>query len=448
MALRLDDNAAEQTLPTSRSELSELLDFLAEIKRKLVGFVSEAYANDVRAQLATQSRNEPITESAIKNAIETVIYDKRFKNGETVIDRFVSESSELSPREAAIVLGWRDSLFGVFHLERGSGPIAESVNLVDDMRYRLVTNNDIPEVRRMLRSRGFLLSRIVPVLDAWMLSGGQTILKASEKKVAYGMAAEMAQQAPHLFFRNPKNLEKALDVEEKRYQRFVDHFGAPWIVGTAREIENRWYEFMLPDAEESIAKETKEMLRLPRSLHKAKTVGMIQDPREGQYFLEDFGIFLDALHDPSKAKERQIREVLFGYLEDPSVSPCIFSLASKERPDRLNEMLAQLLDHQNFDWDRDGEDYLRKHNPQFIERPRIPSTLPLNNDLVDGLKYLKERDAAKASAGKASIVDEMIADDDFFATDKMPSSRSSKENRKKTKAKRKHARKTRKRNRK
>jgi len=160
----------------------------------------------------------------------------------------------------------------------------------------------------MLSSRGFLISRVVPVLDAWMLSGPQQILESSEYRVAYGLAAEMAQSAPRLFFRNPDNLNKAYEIEKERHAQFAEHFGAPWIVGPAREIENRFRAFMLPNSATNNSASLREMFSLPHHLRMAKTVGMIHDPREGLYFLEDFGVFLAALHNPAYVDNSNTRE--------------------------------------------------------------------------------------------------------------------------------------------
>ena len=53
--------------------------------------------------------------------------------------------------------------------------------------------------------------------------------ESSEHRVAYGLAAEMAQSAPRLLFRNPDNVNKAYEIEKERHEQFVEHFGAPWI---------------------------------------------------------------------------------------------------------------------------------------------------------------------------------------------------------------------------
>lgn len=407
------------------------------------------FRDDVLEQIHAAPRGSAdITDIEFRNAVEGVIDEKRLPDGETVIDRFVRETPDLSARDAEIVLGWRDSIIGVFRLEQSNGPVADAVNLVDGLEYRLVANNDTREIRRALSGRGFIISRIVSLLDAWMFSGGQTLLPASEKRAAYGLAAKMALKSPRLFFRNPGNLENALDSEKKKHHRFVRHFGAPWIMGAPEQIEHRWREFMLPDVEDSNAEKSNEMFCLPPSLQKAETVGMVHDPREGFYFLRDFGVFMDALRFPEKARERKAREVLLGYLEEPGVSPAIFSLAAVERPDQLNALLATLLDRPGFDWARDGEECLREHNPGFLDQPRFPSTLSLNDNMVDGLRFVNERAARDPDYSVQEGKTDLFGDDDLsHPTDTLPR-RPSRAARNKARAKRKLARKARKRNRK
>jgi hypothetical protein len=118
-------------------------------------------------------------------------------------------------------------------------------------------------------------------------------------------------------------------------------------------------------------------------------------------------------------------------------------LAAKERPHQLNQLIAHLLDHPGFDWERDGQACLKEHNPEFLEKPRLPSILPMNDDLVDGLRYLKALDAERAASGRFAAENDEAGDDDSIIVDDMSAPRTSQSARKKSKKKRKQARKAR-----
>ena len=69
-----------------------------------------------------------------------------------------------------MVLGWRDVVQGPFEVQRRDGPALVVVNLVDELSYR-VRSNMGPAVFRRMPPRSFLIARLVPVGDEWMLSG-------------------------------------------------------------------------------------------------------------------------------------------------------------------------------------------------------------------------------------------------------------------------------------
>jgi hypothetical protein len=441
----MNETAISKSLPSSPRELSRLLDMCGSLKQKLVAFVQANYTQEIRTNPAIGTKTT-FSQGDITRATESVLYEYRHKNGDTVIDRFVQQSSQLSPQQKEIVDGWKTSFWGVFKLHDSSGQGVDAVNLVDDLKYRLVSNTNTLEVRRMLRGKGFVMSRIVPLFDAWMFSGTQQTMSASENRMAYGFAAQLAQSYPHLFFRNPINLERSIEREKQNYLHFVERFGAPWIVGKAGEIEKQSKEFMFPDDSEMIPADVDEMVALPKVLHRAKTVGMICDPKEGMYFLEEFGEFLDALHNPANAKRRKTRNLLLGYLEGTGVSPAVFSFVAEERPEASNRMMAELLSHPGFTWEKDGEACLRRYNPEFVEHPRYPGTILLNDKLMDGLKYL-QNESSEQRCSSFTADEEESMDDEFLPFDEATPDSTVKINWKKIKSKRKSAKAARKRNR-
>lgn len=412
-------------------------------------FVQDRFVQEIRTRTREIADNprHPNDEDVLL-ATDDVIHGSRLRDGRHLIELFVEEV-DLTADDAEIVLGWRDAFFGMFRLGARNLDVVTTTNLVDDLEYRLFATQDSPAVRAALSPGGYLVSRVVPVQDLWMVSGGQRVIPRRLKRLAFGMAAEFAQNEPSVFFRNPKNLEKARAMDRKQSERFVEMFGAQWIVGTPDEVERRWREFMtrdLPDRES--ASRLAATMVLPRQVRGAKTVGLIADPEEGIYFLVDFGVFLDALHDPESARKRKTRKVVLGYLEEDSVSPAIFDLIARHRPEQLNQMFAVALGRPGFEWNRDGKAVLAAHNPEFLAAPRFPSSLPMSDELLDGLRYVNAAGEARSS-DSAELVDELVDEETLAALLDCapPVQQPSRQEREKAKKKRKQARQARKRNR-
>lgn len=372
----------------------EFLERCAALKQQLVDDVIENHREAVEIQLRRQAdRDTKMSDLSMLHAIDAAIHETRFSNGDHLLERFVANHGDLSKQDVSLVLSWRDWIVGVFRVTGGDGRVVDSINLVDDLEYRLVATNDSLETRRALRRGGFIVSRIVPVEDCWMISGDQRILDADDEVFAFGLAAELAQDSPGLFFRNPANLAQAREHLRDEYERFLFEFGAPWVMGTWDVIQDCWRKFTFAKAVEEFKSLGEQSISLPAELRDAETVGMIFDPDGGVFFLAEFALFLAALNDPASVKKPTFHAVVYGYLTEPGVSPIIFELAWRQQPEQLNALLGCLLGRPEFDWARMGEDCLREYNPSFLDEPRYPGVLPLNSKQVEGLRSLHEEQA-------------------------------------------------------
>lgn len=388
--------------PNTTRDLASLLTQCAKLKRRLAEHVWTRFGDDLRPLLLRHSRGSKcVTEIDITLVTNDFIHTFKGDNGETVIDSFVANSPGLSDSDRRIVLGWKESVIGVFEVKEWRGQVLHIHNLVDDLDYCAVANEPSDETRQRLGTAGFIYSRLDQLGDYWMFSGLQSLLNASERRTAFGMAARLAQQCPAFFFRNPAHLEQGRTQDRALYERFIAQFGAPWVVGTRVEVERQWRDFALAKVVGADREKLEKTLCLPKKLYSTETVGMIADPQAGMYFVEDFGRFLDALETPSVALEPRNREVVLGYLESAGVAPSVFSLCAEHRPAQLNAMLAVALGRPGFDWLRDGDGVVRERNPEYLEAARFPSSLPMNNDLADGLRALSET-AARALSSESS----------------------------------------------
>lgn len=391
---------------------NDFRDRCATLKLLLINYVIENHPGAIEIQMdSLVDELGGATESDVTHAIDAAIHETRFANGEHILDRFVANHDDLREDDAKLVLSWRDWLFGVFRVTSSDGSVADSINLVDGLEYRLVATEDSLEVKRALRRGGYIVSRIVPIENNWMISGEQQLLEKGDERLAYGLAGQLAQKSPRLFFRNPANLALAREQLQDEYRRFLADFGAPWIMGTWDVIQDHWRRFTLAKADEEFKVRGEKLLGLPSEMRNAETVGLIFDPEGGMFFLEDFGQFLAALNDPGRLSNPAIRSTVHGYLTEHGVAPRIFELVWQRRPAQLNSLLGALLGQSEFDWGRLGEDCLREHNPLFLDQPQYPGLLPLNRKQVEGIRYLQEQQALAEAEEMSAVVNHLNSTD-------------------------------------
>ena len=74
------------------------------------------------------------------NFLDWFVLQHRLPDGQTVVERFVAARPDLSDEERAMLLGWRDAVEGIFEVQRRDGEALLTVNLVDELPYRVRSN--------------------------------------------------------------------------------------------------------------------------------------------------------------------------------------------------------------------------------------------------------------------------------------------------------------------
>lgn len=381
------------TTHPATDDLTALLSRCARLKESVVEFAGNNYRAEIQAKLAARKQSvSTMSQWDVAGSIDDVIHEKD-DEGHSLLDDFAQSAPNLSDEDRAIVLGWRESLWGIFEVHSHQGAVLQTTNLVDSLDYRLVGTSQDPKLFASLSRPGFLLTRIDQLGDLWMISGMQSLVKPSDRPIAFGMAARLALEKPALFFRNPVNLENGRAADRAAHERFVAHVGAPWIIGTPSEVERRNNELLASHA----APSSTPLFRLPSELQEAETVGLFSDPIEGMLLFPHAGSLMRALEDPAALDDEEIREVVLDYLDTPGSSPAILRLLAQHRPSQLDAMMARLLDRPGFGWERDGEALLRERNPSFLQRVILPSQLPMRGELLEGAKTWPARDRQVAA---------------------------------------------------
>ncbi len=68
------------------------------------------------------------------NAVDWFIHCYRFRNGDSLIDRFIKENC-LSGSEIAILEGWKESIAGIFEVKSVDEDTGRMYNLIDETEY-------------------------------------------------------------------------------------------------------------------------------------------------------------------------------------------------------------------------------------------------------------------------------------------------------------------------
>src|SRR5205823_1704259 len=114
-----------------------------------------------------------------------------------------------------------------------------------------IRSNMGPTLLRRFRAGGFLIGRIVPVDDEWLMSGAGMPLPPAKREMAYEQARFLLARQPKLQYRNPELLALAWDLQAKEQRTFVEFFGGDMIIVPGRELRRAmtdWAHYMLFEA--------------------------------------------------------------------------------------------------------------------------------------------------------------------------------------------------------
>ncbi len=222
------------------SASSGLVRRSGDVKGELVDFAQGSrFARSFRQALKERFAGAAaVDEEQFINFLDWFVLQHRLPDGRTVVERFVAARPDLSDEERAMLLGWRDVVEGIFEVQRRDGEALVTVNLVDELPYR-VRSNLGPAVFSRMPRRSFLVTRLVPIGDEWLLSGATSVLPAASSAEARRVAAEIAVRHPALAFRDPERLARGWELQREDRRYFVAFFGSDLVVLSGSELAGR-----------------------------------------------------------------------------------------------------------------------------------------------------------------------------------------------------------------
>jgi len=373
----------------------DLVERSGALKAQLLEFSARPRYDQARRDLLAAHGVHGVVrdQSQVINVLDHLLLQHRLDNGQTIVEQFVAARPSLPAPEREMLLGWRDVVEGIFEINGHDDDALVVRSLIDELDYRVFCNMG-PEMFRPLQVGSFLIARLVPVGDGWLLSGGLSLLRRRARDKAYRAAAGLATARPELVFRNPYYLERGWELQREDRDRFVRFFGTDMVrlPGTQLpELMREYHAFSRHEvltrlaARHETAHSTQWPLpetSFPEELVQSGTVALIYDATEGLEILAGFGDFERAFIDPEALSEDHYRQRVLDYLDDDSVSPLPFRRMAEFDPIRAGEVLRLVLGCRRFDWHRQGERLMRERKASFFLRAQLPRVLPVGKRLA------------------------------------------------------------------
>lgn len=362
------------------------LERAGDLKQDLIEFGLDHYPSEYQRALVGPGDGPEIDEALAIQRTDRFVLQHRLDNGKTVIDDFVARRTDLSDIDREMILAWRDVVEQPLRIIGRDGDAIVASGLIDDLRYRIHSNRG-PAGLRGMRRRWFIVARLVPLGDDWLLTGSVGLYKPKETDLVYGLASQLALSAPELAFRNPELLESARRLDRRNRELFIRLFGDEVVLVAGRDLPDRMADYWRFHSDERVKEAGADSPspasspftghEWPEELLASDTVAVIYDEIDGLGYYADYGLVADTFAQPSLAKRKPHRRAVLGYLNDDSVEPHVIRRLADENPDNATTVFRTVLKRPDFDWLSDGDDLLRQRNKDYYRTEPTPRIAPL-----------------------------------------------------------------------
>jgi hypothetical protein len=367
--------------------VDQLVDRAGDLKGALLEFgTSPRFNREFSALIERQFPDGLVTDEAEFTAVtDRFLLQHRLPAGNTIVEEFVSAHPELPDADRDMLLSWRDVVEGIFEVNDKERDAVMLVNVLDELTYRTKSNMG-GQAFRPLKKGAFIIGRLVPLREDWLVSGHMSVYPAKERDKILAIAAEQAMQYPEAVFRNPAKLAEARSMLAEQQKLFVDLFGADLIVVPGSEVPANVDEFHRRLAETEAPGEPPEAsdLDLPGDLLAADSVAIHFVEGEGLTFYPEYHLLEELFANPALITRRRHRERLSEFLGDPDGSPEPLRRLAERDPAKASKVFTGLLKRKRgFSWNADGEELLRRNKPSYFDGTVLPRTVPLSKRLSD-----------------------------------------------------------------
>ena len=361
--------------------IEDLVDRSGPLKEEVLEFARRPQFDRAFRQEIHRRFGDPVVaeEEEVANFFDWFIQQYRRPDGKTIVDCFLDARPDLPPAEREFLLGWRDVVEGIFEVTGRADPVLETVNVIDDLEYRIRANVG-PAIFDQFPPGSFLVTRVVPLGDEWLISGMSAAYPAEHRDQILQVAANTALKSPELVFRNPERLQRGWELQAAERAAFIDHFGSDMVILDVADAAKRLPEFT---AKRYPGAKADPMKAIVDSVPPwAETVGLIYDESDGLGVYFDLHLVEEAFADPDLCRTKPYREALKSYLTDDSLSPVPLIRLAERDHHNADRVFRLVTGKPRFSWAKDGEALLRKHKPAWYERPPLPRIAVIGDRLA------------------------------------------------------------------
>ncbi len=170
---------------------ADLVARASDLKRELVLYAQQPrYHRAFQEALHAQHLDAGADDRQRIMFLDYFALQHTFGNGKTVVEQFVAARADLTEDERRMVLGWRDVVEGIFEVERRDDEALLVKDLTDNATYR-VRSNSGREVFERMPDGCFLITRLIPVGEDWLISGATAVVPESEREDLYRRAEQL-----------------------------------------------------------------------------------------------------------------------------------------------------------------------------------------------------------------------------------------------------------------
>lgn len=362
------------------------VDYFQKVLLKTDDILDEAFFMALRKEYGN-----PVvikSEDEFQEFTDNFIYSYRFPDGLTIIDRFISDASDLSENEKAIVSRWKDPIEGFFEVKRilSDGFIAE--NLINEVNYTIKPTMIPRGLERLARPGTFFRARIIPASDSeYIFSGAQEFLDIPEKEILK-VIARLQMEHPELAFRdNEERIRRGFELQQEDRKLFIEYFGSDEVLTEGCKLPALAAGFMdyrLKNQEKPIPEGYKPpKMNFPKGLLESKDVGIVFHELTGQHYLVNYGLMLNVFQNPDESKLQRYKKDILTYLEDQTISPHVLKKLFFRFPQNAEFIIRRVLKRPEFNLERDFDPLMDEFKPSIKGKRVFPYILPMSHKLAE-----------------------------------------------------------------
>lgn len=259
-------------------------------------------------------------------------------------------------------------------------------NLMDESEY-IVTSNKGTEVLGKFLPGHFVITRLVPLDEFYLFSGGQAVFPPEAKEQIKEVALKMAKSnMSKMLGHNKEKWFAAWKMQEKYKNSFLSLFGSDVLIVPGNKLAetiNRLIDYHnekalieMPEDKRDIYKNVNPELNVPDVLATEDSVGIIFDDVEGLNFYSNFKVFMETFEDPSLLSDEEHKDIVMGYLWSDTISTLPFKIMIERYPENAARVFSDIFNKVDWDNEKDFKLFMKKYKGSFLKRKPVPSVIP------------------------------------------------------------------------